>query len=145
MRGKVSVGKTVLGANWADASSTRQTDKHPMVSIRTGNGKRRCAPGCDEGGVLRMQLALLKDGRSVERTLFWRIKNNARDQKAVRRGRWKYLRDGVGRNDSVHEFLFDPETDWAPRRDLTIANAAMLPDDSDWEADVDSSRARAAP
>src|SRR5262249_42900660 len=64
-------------------------------------------------------LPLLEHDRPVERTLFWRIKNNARDQKAVRRGRWKYLRDGVGSNDGVHEFLFDLATDPGERRDLT--------------------------
>jgi arylsulfatase A-like enzyme len=90
-------------------------------------------------------LPLLKERRLVERTLFWRIKNTARDQKAVRRGRWKYLRDGVGRLDSVHEFLFDLEKDPGERQDFTVARAQMLPVFrkliADWEADVDAGRA----
>jgi arylsulfatase A-like enzyme len=94
-------------------------------------------------------LPLLEDDRTVDRTLFWRIKNNARDQKAMRSGRWKYLRDGVGTNDGVHEFVFDVEKDPGEREDLTIAEAAMLPEFrrrlANWEADVDSSRARAEP
>lgn len=91
-------------------------------------------------------LPLLKERRLAERTLFWRIKNNARDQKAVRRGRWKYLRDGVGTVDGVHEFLFDLDADPAERQDLSIANAAMLAEFrrllADWEADVGASPAR---
>ena len=46
-------------------------------------------------------------GRRAERTLFWRIRHPAypNSQKAVRRGRFKYLTDGrVG-------LLFDLETD----------------------------------
>lgn len=91
-------------------------------------------------------LPLLKEGRPVERTLFWRIKNNARDQKAVRRGLWKYLRDGVGTVDGVHEFLFDLDADPAERQDLSIAHAVMLPEFrkllADWEADVGAGPAR---
>jgi arylsulfatase A-like enzyme len=90
-------------------------------------------------------IPLLKERRLTERTLFWRIKNAARDQKAVRRGRWKYLRDGVGRVDGVHEFLFDVENDPGERHELTTSRAAMLPEFrkllADWEADVDSSKA----
>jgi arylsulfatase A len=47
-------------------------------------------------------LPVLKERRTVERTLYWRIKTAGRDQKAVRRGRWKYIRYGVGTVDSVH-------------------------------------------
>jgi arylsulfatase A-like enzyme len=90
-------------------------------------------------------LPLLQDRRVIERTLFWRIKNSARDQKAVRRGQWKYLRDGIGTVDGVHEFLFDLEKDPAERQELTIARAEMLPQFrrmlADWEADVDAGKA----
>ncbi len=58
-------------------------------------------------------LPMLKEQRTVERTLYWRIKTAGRDQKAVRRGRWKYMRDGVGTVDSVHELLFDLDRTWA--------------------------------
>lgn len=87
---------------------------------------------------------LLRDRRTVERTLFWRIKNAARDQKAVRQGRWKYMRDGVGVVDSVHEFLFDLESDPGERQDLAAARPQMLPPFrqlvATWEADVDGNR-----
>jgi arylsulfatase A-like enzyme len=89
-------------------------------------------------------LPMLRERRTIERTLFWRIKNNARDQKTVRRGQWKYLRDGSGVVDSVHEFLFDLEKDPAEKHELTIARAKTLPEFrkllADWEADVDASR-----
>ena len=80
------------------------------------------------------------EGRAVvERTLFWRIQTPGRVQRAVRRGRWKYLRD------AGHEFLFDLETDAGEQRDLTVTQTAMLPELrrllAAWEADVDSSRA----
>jgi len=92
-------------------------------------------------------LPLLEKKRTIERTLFWRIANDARNQRAVRRGHWKYLRDGIGGNDSVHEFLFDLAKDPGERSDVTIAQAVLLPEFrkllADWEADVDSSRTRA--
>jgi hypothetical protein len=77
--------------------------------------------------------------RKIERTLFWRISGPARDQRAVRKGRWKFLRDGS------HEFVFDLEKDIAERNDLASAKADMLPGFrklvAAWEASVDSSRA----
>lgn len=82
---------------------------------------------------------LLEGRRVIERTLFWRMQGPGRIQRAMRRGRWKYMRDGA------HEFLFDLEADVGERRDLAVAHAAMLPEFrkllAAWEADVDSSRA----
>jgi arylsulfatase A-like enzyme len=87
-------------------------------------------------------LPLLHGRREVERTLFWRIQAPGRLQRAVRRGRWKYVRDGT------HEFLFDLVTDVGERRDLTVTRNSMLPEFrrllAGWEADVDSSRAAVA-
>jgi arylsulfatase A-like enzyme len=84
-------------------------------------------------------LPLLVNHRKIERTLFWRISGPARDQRAVRKGRWKFLRDGS------HEFVFDLEKDIAERNDLASAKADMLPGFrklvAAWEASVDSSRA----
>jgi arylsulfatase A-like enzyme len=93
-------------------------------------------------------LPVLAQKRSVERTLFWRLESVARNQRAVRRGRWKYMRDGLGTNDGVHEFLFDLSKDPAERQDRTQSQATMLPEfrkllDA-WEADVDSSRVHLA-
>ena len=89
-------------------------------------------------------LPMLKEGQTVDRTLFWRIKSAARDQKAVRRGRWKYMRDGVGVVDGVHEFLFDLEQDVSERQDQSVRNIPMLAEFrklvADWEANVDAGR-----
>ena len=91
-------------------------------------------------------LPLLREARVVERTLFWRIKTRSRDQKAVRRGKWKYLRDGVGKLDGVHEFLFYLDKDIGEREDLASTHAEMLPDFrrlvAAWEADVEADRRR---
>ena len=89
-------------------------------------------------------LPMLREGRTVERTLFWRFKSAARDQKAARRGRWKYMRDGVGTIDGVHEFLFDLEQDVSERQDQSVTHIPMLVEFrklvADWEASVDAGK-----
>ena len=89
-------------------------------------------------------LPMLKEGRTIDRTLFWRFKSAARDQKAVRRGRWKYMRDGVGIVDGVHEFLFDLERDVSERQDQSVTHIPMLVEFrkliADWEASVDGGK-----
>jgi len=89
-------------------------------------------------------LPMLREGRTVDRTLFWRFKSAARDQKAVRRGRWKYMRDGVGTVDGVHEFLFDLEQDVSERQDQSVTHIPMLVEFrklvADWEAGVDAGK-----
>jgi arylsulfatase A len=52
------------------------------------------------------------DARPLERQVFWRINGPARQQRAVRSGRWKLLMDGGAM------LLFDLETDPGERRDL---------------------------
>lgn len=93
-------------------------------------------------------IALLETRRIAERTLFWRLQEAGRLQHVVRRGQWKYLRDGGTRTGGGHEFVFDLDADMEERRDLTVIHAAMLPEFrallAAWEADVDSSRRRAA-
>jgi arylsulfatase A-like enzyme len=87
-------------------------------------------------------LPVLAAGRTVERTLYWRALPPWYAQRAVRRGRWKYLRDGV------NEFIFDVVADPGERHDLTGANRAMIPElrklSQAWEKDVDASRAAAS-
>ena len=89
-------------------------------------------------------LPMLKERRTVERTLFWRIKTAGRDQKAVRRGRWKYIRDGVGTIDSVHEMVFDLDQDVGERNDQAYKQIPMLVEFrqllADWEASVDAGK-----
>ena len=74
-------------------------------------------------------------GRSpiVERKLFWRI-TRARNQRAVRWGRWKLLREGAD------FYLFDAARDPGERNDLTAANLDVVRKLSaaldEWEKDV---------
>ena len=49
----------------------------------------------------------------VPRTLFWRSTFEGRTQRAVRDGRWKYVRD------ANHDFVFDLSRDTGERQDLT--------------------------
>lgn len=111
------------------------------ASILAAAGVRAPPSSLQEGMDL---VPLLAGRRTVERTLFWRIESVARNQRAVRRGNWKYLRDGIGTNDGVHEFLFDLAKDPGERSDLILAHADLLPEFrtllTRWEADVDSSR-----
>jgi arylsulfatase A-like enzyme len=51
----------------------------------------------------------------LQRTLFWRLDHSGRQQKAVRRGQWKYLVD------IWNEMLFDLEADRGERRNLLYA------------------------
>jgi arylsulfatase A-like enzyme len=87
-------------------------------------------------------IPLLEARRVVDRTLFWRIQAPGRNQRAVRRGGWKYMRDGA------HELLFDLEADPGERQDLAVNRATVLPEFrrllATWEASVDSSRAALA-
>ena len=80
--------------------------------------------------------------KPIERTLFWRIAGPGRTQRAMRRGNWKYLRDGVGVVDGVHEMLFDLDADRGERNDVARSNIARLTEMrtavANWEADVDA-------
>ena len=84
-------------------------------------------------------IPLIHGRRVIDRTLFWRVDAPRRMQRAVRRGRWKYLRDGT------HEFLYDLDADVGERHDLAARHPGMLSEFrrllAAWEADVDSSRA----
>ena len=85
-----------------------------------------------------MNLLPILEGRApaMDRTLFWRIDLPTRQQRAVRNGDWKLLRDG----DDL--LLFNLKTDIGERNDL----AAMRPDlvsklrplIAAWEKDVDA-------
>lgn len=74
----------------------------------------------------------------VERQLFWRIARPARQQRAVRSGRWKMLVDGGA------YFLFNLNDDpgerhdlAAQRTDLVVKLKALL---AEWEQDVDQKK-----
>ncbi|MBY4596441.1 sulfatase-like hydrolase/transferase [Ottowia caeni] len=83
------------------------------------------APGYDWDGV--SLLPVLKDvGNVFERTMFWRM--NHRGQRAMRKGRWKYLRvDG-------HDYLFDIQNDARERANLAKLEPERLKDmRAEWE------------
>jgi arylsulfatase A-like enzyme len=64
-------------------------------------------------------LALLRDAsRAFERPLYWRMKH--REQRALRRGRWKYLKV------DAHEYLFDLAADERERANRAARDPARL-------------------
>ena len=80
----------------------------------------------------------------VERTLFWRVQTPVLNQRAVRSGKWKLIRDG-GPNRS---FLFDLSNDIGERIDLAATHADVTRRlhllIAAWEKDVESeAKARA--
>ena len=84
-------------------------------------------------------IAALEGGSEIERTLYWRADTRGLRQRAVRRGDWKYLRDGP------NELLFDVSTDLGERNDVAASHPARLEEFrrllAAWEANVDSSKA----
>jgi len=67
--------------------------------------------------------------------LFWRIDRIDRKQKAVRRGDWKYIRDGAG-----IEMLFNLAGDPAEKLDLAYQHPKRRDElrkaVADWEAEL---------
>jgi arylsulfatase A-like enzyme len=97
------------------------------------------AAGVEPQGAAKLDgvnlLPLLGDGAAVkERAFFWRLKFPGREQKAVRRGRWKLIEDGNT------PLLFDLEEDISERRDLRYAYPAVVRDLREayraWERDL---------
>ena len=81
-------------------------------------------------------LPILENRRpEVERELFWRIDRIDRKQKAVRRGDWKYIRDGAG-----IEMLFNLAGDPAEKLDLAYQHPKRRDElrkaVADWEAEL---------
>lgn len=60
-------------------------------------------------------------GKIVERTIFWRTFQRSK-QKAIRRGKWKYLQDEQG------EYLFDLDADQGENNDRKAKDAAVFND-----------------
>jgi arylsulfatase A-like enzyme len=102
---------TILAATGTPAPAERALDGIDLLPVLTG----KAAP--------------------VERTLFWRIDRPDRRQRAVRRGRWKYVRDGG------IDLLFDLERDVGERQSLAHLEPARLAELrallGPWEADMD--------
>jgi arylsulfatase A-like enzyme len=82
-------------------------------------------------------LPLLQQGaKPAERTLFFRVTQPARRQRAVRQGDWKLLLDGAA------PLLFNVATDVGERNDLapqrTDIVRKLFPLITQWEQDVDT-------
>ena len=82
---------------------------------------------------------LTGDKPVAERTLFWRMDYPSRRQKAVRRGKWKYLRDaGI-------EFLYDLGRDPGERHNLASRHPGVFEEMKalvkEWEAEMERSYA----
>jgi arylsulfatase A-like enzyme len=80
-------------------------------------------------------LPVIAEGKPpVDRTLFWRIDRADRRQKAARRGKWKYVRDGA------IELVFDLEADVGERRNLGHVHpervAELREAVNEWERDL---------
>ncbi len=73
----------------------------------------------------------------VERSFFWRIAYRVRVQKAVRRGKWKYVKDGTA------HMLFDLERDIGERQDLVYKYPGVVSELkallSGWEEEMEAS------
>lgn len=93
-------------------------------------------------------VGLVQKGTVVDRTLFWRIPPSPGapgatgappvTQRAVRRGRWKYV------DDRGQYLLFDVHADPGERHDIAQAHGALVrelrAEGRRWEADVDAER-----
>ena len=79
-------------------------------------------------GIPPSLLPMLQDpAQVVPRELFWRM--NHRQQRALRAGRWKYLKV------DEHEYLFDVEADERERANRAKAEPALLAElRAEWEA-----------
>lgn len=79
--------------------------------------------------------AILGKTPDVERTFCWRVDRSDRKQKAVRQGRWKYVKDGM------IELLFNLSTDPGERVNLAYRHADVVvrlrQALAAWEADID--------
>jgi arylsulfatase A-like enzyme len=102
-----------------------------LAATGTAPPKARSLDGMDVLPILKGDVPL------VERTLFWRIVEQGIVQKAVRKGRWKYVLDGIEKL----EMLFDLETDPGERRSLFYEHPEIARELSRslkaWEQDVD--------
>lgn len=106
--GQVGAGRTSLQAGISmDLTATI------LSAARVAPAKDRPLDGVD-------LVPLLKAERPTERTLYWRIERDDRKQKAVRKGTWKFVRDG-----SI-ELLYDLSDDEGERRDRSAREGERM-------------------
>ena len=119
------------------AGATRATPGITMDLTATVLAAARAPIPADfEGRDLLPMLAGNAPAAAAERALFWRIDTPTRQQRAVRRGRWKLLVDG----DDL--LLFDLTSDVGERNDLAHTRPALVREMrrllAAWEKDVDA-------
>jgi arylsulfatase A-like enzyme len=104
-----------------------------LAACRVSPPKDRVLDGID--------LVPILSGKSptMERTFYWRIDRADRKQKAVRKGQWKYVRDG-----SI-ELLFDLEKDPGERKSLAYQQPEKLAELKRSLAEWETAMAKAKP
>ena len=94
------------------------------------------APAAQGQSLDGMNVLPLLSGKQppIERTFFWRIDHQGRRQKAMRKGKWKYISDGGS------EMLFDLEKDISERHDLNYQRRDLVLEFrklvAQWEAEL---------
>ncbi len=123
-------GRIVAGTVTSQVAGTFDLTATILAATKTSPAARRPFDGVD-------LLPLLTTKTTSERAMFWRIDRPDRRQRAVRVGRWKYLRDGA------IDLLFDLEADPGERDDRGYHEPARLADlrarVARWEQEVDAS------
>jgi arylsulfatase A-like enzyme len=127
-------GRLPAGSVSAQVGMTMDLTATVLAATATSPPEGRKLDGLDLLPVLR------GEAPPVERTLFWRIDREDRHQKAVRKGRWKSIKDGG------IEMLFDLEDDVGERRDLGYQHPEILAELraelARWEAELGRTKPR---
>ena len=124
-------GHLPIGKTSAQTVITMDLTASILAATQTAAPEGRSLDGMDV-------LPILKGDEPLEeRTLFWRIKEQGVVQKAVRKGRWKYVFDGI----EQLEMLFDLESDPGERHTLSYVHPDIVRELGQsleaWEQDVD--------
>ncbi len=126
-------GQLPAGANPKQAGITMDL----TATILAAAGADFTRPDVQLDGVNLLPI-LSGRAKETERTFFWRIDRSDRKQKAVRHGKWKYLKDGM------IELLVDLEADEGERKNLAYRHPEIVARlrrlHAEWEAEVDKSR-----
>jgi arylsulfatase A-like enzyme len=108
-------GKVPAGTVSRQAASSFDLTATILAATGTSMPANRPMDGID-------LLPIVSSGKTVERPLYWRIDRQDRRQRAMRLGRWKYLRDGA------IDLLFDLEADPGERNNLGYNEPARMAD-----------------
>jgi arylsulfatase A-like enzyme len=124
-----------LPANTASAQPTITMDLTAVILAATGT-----RPPEDRKLDGRNVLPILQGkAPAAERTFFWRIGGADRKQKAVRKGKWKYVLDGDAWT-TRKELLFDLDNDAGERKDLAYRHPEVVEELrgllANWEAEL---------